>query len=221
MLTEAPDSGQEMDRIPCPYCKEMIVVGAKKCRFCGEPLDKEPAGAGAALNIWAMASLFLALLSTAVVLLFILLLKEVRGGFIAGAVGRTGGVGMSVAGSAIGLVAAVFFVVYAVVIGIVAERIRPISPALSGALGGGEKYVTMICTDCGHVSEISALEQVVKQTEKSLELMSSASDINAMLDKVEKEGVAGFECPNLVQGAKFCRLVTNHLSQFSHLVVIG
>lgn len=31
-------------RRPCPYCGEMIVVGAKKCRYCDEWLEKPPAG---------------------------------------------------------------------------------------------------------------------------------------------------------------------------------
>ncbi len=32
----------QQDTIPCPYCGEQIKVGAKKCRYCGEWLDREP-----------------------------------------------------------------------------------------------------------------------------------------------------------------------------------
>ncbi|MHB1560138.1 MAG: hypothetical protein ACYC61_22025 [Isosphaeraceae bacterium] len=36
--TTAPAAGSEARR-PCPMCGEMIVVGAAKCRFCGEVFD--------------------------------------------------------------------------------------------------------------------------------------------------------------------------------------
>ncbi len=36
---EAPAAGTEARR-PCPMCGEMIVVGAAKCRFCGEVFDE-------------------------------------------------------------------------------------------------------------------------------------------------------------------------------------
>lgn len=37
--TEAPAVGNEA-RQPCPMCGEMIIVGAAKCRFCGEVFDE-------------------------------------------------------------------------------------------------------------------------------------------------------------------------------------
>jgi len=30
----------DIERVPCPFCKEPIIAGAKKCRFCNEFLDK-------------------------------------------------------------------------------------------------------------------------------------------------------------------------------------
>ncbi len=32
---------QNQERIPCPYCKELIMPGAVKCRFCGEKISKK------------------------------------------------------------------------------------------------------------------------------------------------------------------------------------
>jgi hypothetical protein len=32
-------TGTASKRVPCPYCREMIMPGAKVCRFCGRDLE--------------------------------------------------------------------------------------------------------------------------------------------------------------------------------------
>jgi len=38
---------QDVNRVPCPYCRELIVAGARKCRFCGANLGGVPTSAPA------------------------------------------------------------------------------------------------------------------------------------------------------------------------------
>ncbi len=33
---------EDAKQVPCPFCKELIIEGAKKCRHCGEMLDAKP-----------------------------------------------------------------------------------------------------------------------------------------------------------------------------------
>lgn len=39
MVDSSKDSEDQQERIACPYCAELIVATARKCRFCGEFLD--------------------------------------------------------------------------------------------------------------------------------------------------------------------------------------
>lgn len=38
MSPEANSEKTKQQRVPCPYCKELIMPGAIKCRFCGEKI---------------------------------------------------------------------------------------------------------------------------------------------------------------------------------------
>lgn len=103
------------ERIPCPDCAELIMPGAKKCRFCGHWLA--PAGqtakadfsAGAPLtlspteekepNIPAMVGLPLVLLTgPCVALLFFVVLKQLIQSLMVGAVLALIAVGCGIAG---------------------------------------------------------------------------------------------------------------------------
>ena len=103
------------ERVPCPVCAEMIMPGAKKCRFCGHWLA--PAGqtakagisAGSSLplasaeekepNIPAMIGLPLALLTgPCVALLFFVVLKQLIQSLIVGAVLALIAMGCGIAG---------------------------------------------------------------------------------------------------------------------------
>jgi predicted RNA-binding Zn-ribbon protein involved in translation (DUF1610 family)/uncharacterized membrane protein YeaQ/YmgE (transglycosylase-associated protein family) len=46
----APSAPTEARR-PCPMCGEMIVVGAARCRFCGEVFDESVAGLGSGRRV--------------------------------------------------------------------------------------------------------------------------------------------------------------------------
>jgi len=200
-------------------CAELILPQATRCRFCGHVLGTAAqADEERRLNLAGLSGLVLALLAwPAVGIAFFFVFKQVIQSLIVGVAvsapglalavtgivlasrksRRTGGMGMSVAALIVALFGVASFTAYAMLAREAADMMPQSASAVRQLLGTEKPHVVpMKCAACGHEFEMSAMDLLMKQSTGVVGLLDAGADINALLDKVEKQPVPEHKCPH-------------------------
>jgi len=213
---EIEEAKNESERVPCPFCAEMVMPAAVECRFCGRRLS---GGAKRRGNLPALVGLFLAILAWPVVVLCLFVIFKqviqslIAGGVVAGVALICGLVGVvlalrrspqSTAEVVVALTASFFgvfcltsFAVYAGLARKAADAMPAEMPIIKQVLGTEKlEKIAMRCKACGHEFEVTSSDLLAQRTADVSRLMTGAQDINKLLDNAEKQGAMGYRCPN-------------------------
>ena len=212
---EVDEAGDEAERVPCPFCAEMVMPGAVECRFCGRRLS---GGAKRRGNLPALAGLFLGILAWPVVVLFLFVIFKqliqslIAGGVVAGVALVCGLVGVVIAlrrrpqstaevvvalsASLLGVFCLTSFAVYAGLARKAADAMPAGMSPIKQIIGTEKlKKIPMRCKACGHEFEVTSTDLLTQQAADVSRLMTGAQDINELLDDAEKQGAMGYLCP--------------------------